>query len=166
MKISLKVFVCLLAIAVSLSGCASSLVYSPSMQLPVQPLKKDQGQTGFGMVMLPETRPASVGLKTSIGAEGFLRYAFSNKFSLQGRYWHNLESDNNIYGASIGGTYMFEDSNSTTRFGLTGTTAVLFDGSSAEGGGSALIGSVLLPDFFFGITPLLLIRYNYRLSQY
>jgi hypothetical protein len=152
-RFGMKCSLLLITIVVGLSGCASSLVYSPSMQLPIQPLKKEQGQTGFGMVMLPQTRPAAIGQKTSIGAEGFLRYGFSNKFSLQTRYWHDLESNTNVYGASISGTYIFDDSNSTTRFGLTCTAAALFNGSSAEGKGGAVIGSVWLPELSSTIRP-------------
>ncbi len=148
----LSVFVIIILVG-GISGCASSLVYSPSIQLPVQPLKKDQGQAGFGMVLLPETRPSAVGQKTSIGGEGFLRYAFSNKFSLQGRYWHNLESDNNLFGTSISGTYIFGDSSSSTHYGLTCATAALFSGSSVEGGGSSVIGSVWLPKLSADIRP-------------
>ncbi|MBI3259765.1 MAG: hypothetical protein HYZ54_09870 [Ignavibacteriae bacterium] len=153
MKIHLRNISYLYLIVIGLSGCASSLVYSPSMQLPVQPLKKEQGQAGFGIVMLPETRPAAVGQKNSLGAEGFLRYAFSNNFSLQARYWHDLESDNNLYGASLAGTYVFEDSNSATRYGLTCATGVLFNSSSSEGGGTALICSIWLPEFSTGLRP-------------
>lgn len=153
MKMLLKNSVYFLFLIGVLSGCASSLVYSPSMQPPVQPLKKDQGQAGFGVVLLPQTRPAAAGQKTAVGGEGFLRYAFSNKLSLQGRYWHDLESDNNLYGFSFGGTYILGDSSSSTQYGITCNTAALLDGSSIEGGGTALIGTIWLPEFSTGLRP-------------
>ena len=113
----LSISVYLLIAIAELSGC-TSLVYSPSMQLPIQPLKKEQVQAGVGMVLLPETRPLPAEQKTAFGVEGFVRYGFNDKFSMQVRYWNDVHSagDANRAGFSFSGTHLFGDTNSKTPF--------------------------------------------------
>lgn len=68
----------LLFLLVSLSGCVPSLVYSPSINLPPQPLKKDKSQLLGGAGLFPETRPDRVEQKLSAGGELTYRYAEEN----------------------------------------------------------------------------------------
>jgi len=125
------------------------------MQLPVQPLKKEQSQAGIGLVLLPETRPSPAERKTAIGVEGFLRYGFSNKFSMQVRYWNDIHSsgDANRAGFSFSGTHLLGDSSSKTRFGLTIGSGILLNNYTLEPLGISIIGSMWLPELSNSFRP-------------
>ncbi|MBS1537315.1 MAG: hypothetical protein JST20_06165 [Bacteroidetes bacterium] len=137
-----------------ISGC-TSLVYSPSLQLPIQPLQKEQVQAGVGMVLLPETRPSPAEQKTAFGVEGFVRYGFSDKFSMQIRYWNDVHSagDANRAGFSFSGTHLLGDTNSKTRFGLTIGSGMLLNNYTLEPLGVSVVGSVWLPEMSNNLRP-------------
>src|ERR1039458_7594892 len=80
-----------LMIACSLVACTNSVVYSPSIQLPVSPLKRDCGQAMLGGEMLPETRPSVTTDKAAGGANALVRYAFSDRLTLQAKGWYALD---------------------------------------------------------------------------
>ncbi len=155
MKLGAYISAVTLIASIFLSGCVTSLVYSPSMQLPTQPLQKEQGQVGVGMVLLPETRPSIADQKSTLGTEGFIRYAFSNKFSLQARYWNDVYLYDGHYrgGFSGSGTYVFGDSLSNCQYGLTVTVGTSMDNASLTGKGTSVVGSVWLPKLHNDLRP-------------
>jgi len=103
-----------------LSSCTNSLVYSPSIQLPVAPLSRDGGQVMLGGEMLAETRPAVTSSSSVSGLNTLVRYAFSDKLMLQFKGWYALgESSSWRSGMSFSAIVPFGDINSeSARFGL------------------------------------------------
>lgn len=78
----------ILMLALLLLGCSRSLVYSPSLGLPVSPLKEKQIDLQAGAEMLPETRPEEIGGHyVTLGVSGRIAYGFSDRFSLAARGW-------------------------------------------------------------------------------
>jgi len=121
----------------SLSSCASSLVYSPSLDLAPNPLKRDNGQIMGGGELLPETRPNYAGHHTTPGLGGSIKYGFSEAFSLQVKSWYDLSqlngNDRQGYSGSV--VAMINDSTAPTRIAVIPTYALLFNGSSIDGRG-------------------------------
>jgi hypothetical protein len=120
-------------------GC-SSIVYSPTIDLPARPLKKGQGQFVYGVGMLAETRPKETGKKLDLGHEIFVRYGFGENFSFQEKVWADISEIENKWrgGISASGIFVLNDSTSKFRFGVMPTLAFLFDGKPVEGGGGAV----------------------------
>jgi hypothetical protein len=133
---------------IALTGCASSLVYSPSLDLSPTPLKQNQGQLMAAVEMLPETRPAEVRRYATIGLDGTLKYGFSDRLSLQAKNWYDVRRQNGYVrsGISISATYLLSDrSEGNTMFALMPTVAFLFNGKSEDGEGIAFPVVVWLP---------------------
>lgn len=77
-----------LAAALLLGSCSSnSLLYSPSINLPAEPLEKKDIQLGGSVGLLPETRPEKDYGGTSAAGEIYARYALTKDFTLQARSW-------------------------------------------------------------------------------
>ena len=68
------------------SGC-SSLLYSPSVGLPTNPLKNGELDLHGGVELFPETAPDDIMTKTSSGATLQIGYGLSDKNSLYLRGW-------------------------------------------------------------------------------
>ncbi len=131
-------------------GCISSLVYSPSLNLPPQPLQYNDGQAIAGYSSLAETRPDRVNQNTSPGEEFLFRFGISNHVSLQIKAWKDISEDddkNQRNGLSIGSLIALNDSMNTLRFGLMPMVGVVFDISKIEGGGGYCPFIIWLPHY-------------------
>ncbi len=139
MKIRKIRFVISCIVLILLTGCASSLVYSPSMNLSPKPLKKGQSQALAGVGYFPETRPKYTEHKTAEGGEATFRFALCDHFAMQFKGWKDLSDNLDVsrYGASFSFIGMLNDS-SKVRFGLIPTGAFLFSGSDCDAGGGGL----------------------------
>lgn len=135
MTTSIRSGLTLLASAILLAGCASH-VYSPFMNLPSQPLKKDRGQVIMGGSFLPETRP-SIGGFASKGGEVMARYAFSDVLTLQARAWSRLEgiTYSPVDGFSFEGMGMLNDESSSIRLAVVPRAVFMMSGQRIEGFG-------------------------------
>ncbi len=129
-----------------ISACTSSLVYSPSVALPRKPLEKKEWQLSGGLDLLAETRPASFGRNTIIGAGGLVRYGISDYVSIHGKGWTDILSDaagTGRGGVTAGLHVKLQDPNADWRLALAPSATILIDNSSfygswrIEGGGGA-----------------------------
>lgn len=157
---SFKIYICALVIIVcGISGCASSLVYSPSLNLPASPLKKEQGQVILGGILMPETRPHRSEKKNTVkpGGEGFLRYAFSDNFTLSVKGWSDfavkeqLTFGDEIYnqdgqrgGVAVQGIFQLPALGGY-KFAVIPNIAVLSEGSHFQAEGASILLSVWSP---------------------
>lgn len=113
-------------------GCASSLRYSPALNLPAAPLPEHTGQLAGGGALLPETRPSAVRRTLLFGGEAAVSYAFSQKFSMKIKGWKDL--DLSTGGFAVSGEF----SDDGGRFSVIPAFAFLLEKSSAEGFGAAV----------------------------
>lgn len=74
-------------LAILVSSCAKSLTYSPSLNLPNQPLKKKEVDLQAGLELLPESKPDEINASNSIGFHGTFSYGFSEKFNVSLKGW-------------------------------------------------------------------------------
>lgn len=74
-------------IAIIISGCASSMRYSPALNLPAVPLPAQTAQIAGGVSLVAETRPFAADQKTFFSMEGVARYGIVDDVSLQARGW-------------------------------------------------------------------------------
>lgn len=87
MKYIVPIFIVLL-----LASCSKSLVYSPSINLPNEPLKEKEIDFQGGAELLPEARPEELeGNQTTFGINGQLSYGFTDNFSLSFKGWADIE---------------------------------------------------------------------------
>ncbi len=73
-----------------LSSCGS-LVYSPAMMLSKDIAAKEQTQCFVAGAMMPETLPTDTSSALHGGLLGGVRYQFQERFSLQAKYWSDLD---------------------------------------------------------------------------
>lgn len=82
----------------TLVSCSRSLVYSPSVNLPVRPLKEKEIDLHGSVELMPETRPENIGgNKTTFGASGQIAYGFSDKFNLGVKGWADMQGRENYF---------------------------------------------------------------------
>lgn len=120
-------------------GCAPSLVYSPSINLPPKPLQKEEIQLLGGVGYFPETLPDRTPKRMAFGGETTIRYGFSNSFSFQMKGWYDF-SDNvekKRWGLSTAAIIVFNDS-CDFRYGIMPNLAMVLADNSIEGGGGSL----------------------------
>lgn len=133
-----------------ISGCTPSLVYSPSINLPPEPLNGGQFQITGGVGMLAEARPHRMDAEIALGQDLTIRYSPFDRFTLQIKGWkdisNNLEDQRS--GASYTNIILLNDINSTIRIGLVPTGAFLFVNNDLEGGGGAMQLAVWLPKYW------------------
>jgi len=84
-----------------LSGCSSSLVFSPGVNLPVKTLEKSQVDVQGGVELFPETRPEYVNANVSPGGSLLLGYGISNKTAVYAKGWIGF-SERGINGTRTG----------------------------------------------------------------
>ena len=80
----------LLALFFLLSSCSSSLVYSPALSLPTQPLSENQIDLQGGAELLPEARPSQYSGWAVPGISGRLAYGFSDRLAIGLRAWGDM----------------------------------------------------------------------------
>lgn len=82
------------------SGC-SSLLYSPSVGLPINPLRNGDFDLNGGVEMFPETAPDDIMTETSAGATLQIGYGLSDKNSLHLRGWFSSAEEESRGGISL-----------------------------------------------------------------
>lgn len=173
-----KLFIFSLFIFISLFiiGCTTqSLVYSPSINLPPEPLKKNQIQLLGGIGLLPEARPHEVGESTAIGGEATFRFAFSNHFVLQAKGWKDFSNnvDANRGGFSISSIITLNSHKSSYRIGIIPTLAYLHGGGglgSPSGMGAMLPVCLWFPkskyaSFYISLGPGFGAKYGFPIER-
>ena len=135
----------LIAASLLLYGCNPSAVYSPTVMLPSAPLVKEEGQLTLGVEMMPEARPEKVGDDIVPGGTLGIRYAFSDRLTLGGRFWADLTSNEIRGGYGAEGLFMFAGDEGSQRFALMSRAALVFNGNSTDGGGFSIAVATWLP---------------------
>ena len=130
-----------------LSGCGS--IYSPTLNLPHEPLLKNQGQfTGTASILPQYGMSGSLGIANS--AEGQASYAFSDRFSIQGKAWSQISELYQFHyngGTSLSGTYMISPKDVSLPMGIIATSSMLIEGRSIKANGGSLHLAAWLPEF-------------------
>ncbi len=121
---------------VSLSSCATSLVYSPSIGLTTKPLKEGEIDLKGAAVLLPETRPSSIGVQATLGGEAHIAYGFTDKFALQVKGWAAVRNDIRM-GYSLAGIQTLKETEKW-RFILMPRVGIALYGNIIEGYGAEL----------------------------
>jgi len=136
MKIRIIVFLASIALLVS---CSKSLVYSPSLNIPLSPLKEKEIDLQGGVELLPEARAENLGGKmTTIGVNGKIGYGFSNKFNLSLNGWVDIEGRENLVrlGYSITGQFL-NHLNEKSRIIIIPRVGMALNGDNISGYGIA-----------------------------
>jgi hypothetical protein len=154
---------------VSLSSCATSLIYSPSLGLTKEPLKKGEIDLNGGLLLLPETRPSAVGRNTVLGGEGHIAYGFTNTFALQFKGWADLQINRQRSGFSLAGIKTVDVTDKSTLLFMPKVGGAL-SGNSIDGFGVEL--PVILQfkenantSFFIGLGGAFGFRGFYKLNK-
>ena len=90
----------LVAFAILLSNCSTSLTYSPSLNLPNKPLEKGAVELQGSAELFPESRPEKVDNNVTFGLNGKLGYAFSDNFGVSVNGW--LDAGNGSLDSRLG----------------------------------------------------------------
>ncbi len=135
------------AILITLAGCAGSLVYSPSLNLPGQPLKGGNVQLIGGITGLAETRPNAVQRDVRGGEEGLFRVGISDHVALQTKGWMEFLGENASArgGLSFSSIIALDDSARKIRVGIMPSIGFVFDGYGWQGGGGTIPCVLWLP---------------------
>jgi hypothetical protein len=131
-----RTLICIVALF-SLSSCATSLVYSPSIGLTAESLKKGEIDLNGGLILLPETRPSSIGRNTVLGGEGHISYGFTDKFALQVKGWVDMQIKNQRSGFSLAGIKTIKETNNL-RLLIMPKVGCALSGNSLDGFGLEL----------------------------
>ncbi|MEE9442731.1 MAG: hypothetical protein V3V99_08695 [candidate division Zixibacteria bacterium] len=120
-------------------GCTSSLVYSPTINLPVRPMTQKQAQFLGGVGYFPETRPEVTKEKTAFGGEATFRMALCDHYSLQFKGWKDLSENrrDDRFGFSFG-TMAIVKNSPNYKLSISPTAALVFGDGSLEGGGAGM----------------------------
>lgn len=136
-------------LALCVTSCTSSLVYSPTINLPTEPLKQHQVEANGGILYLPETRPHRADRNMSFGFDGLLRYGLTDRVSLQAKGWRALKDlrGDSRSGFSLGSLVTLSAPSSTWQYGLIGQGGFVLWNSDIEGGGGSLSVVTWAPQF-------------------
>ncbi len=96
----MKQLLFLLTLVITLSNCSASLTYSPSLNLPKQPLPKGSIELQASAELFPESRPEKVDNRLTFGVNGRVGYAFSDNFSVSANGW--LDAGNGSLDSRLG----------------------------------------------------------------
>jgi len=148
LRLKLKTLLLSAALCPLLFNCTPSLVYSPSVNLPAEPLKKRSVQVLGGIGFLPETREHDVGESVALGGELTFRFGISDYFTMQFKGWKDFSDnlDESRSGFSYTNIVLLNDAQSKYKVGFLPTFAFLFDGNGLEGGGAATQFGIWLPN--------------------
>jgi len=144
-----KISVFLLAVVLVAGGCTPSVVYSPSINLPPEPLRQKSIQAMGGIVEMPEARPQEAKASTARGAEFTVRIGATDWMTVQGKYWKDL-SDNvraDRFGISVATILAHPRDLGGFRLGLMPTAVFLGDENEWLGGGGLLPLCVWFPSW-------------------
>lgn len=140
---SLLAMICL---AGFLSGCGT--IYSPTLNLPHEPLLKNEGQLTGTLSALPQNGSFG-GLGIAGSGEGQISYAFSDRFSLQGKAWSQaseLYQLNYNGGTSLSATYLFSPKDAALPMALIASSSMLIEGRDIKANGGSLHLAMWLPE--------------------
>ena len=140
----MKVFVLFIYISALLSGCATA-IYSPSLSLPVNHLRKHEFDVSSSIELLPQTNINSNSPIVGVNMSGTM--GISDEVSIHGKYWSDFgQKINGVrYGGYIGMNLLLKKHSKfsyilTPRFGLS------FDGKNIAGYG---LGSHIVCSYLF-----------------
>jgi len=136
--------------AFALSSCSNSIVYSPSLGLSADRLKKDEIDLSGGVAMLAETRP-HLDEATSLGAYLDVGYGFSDKFGLYLSTWRDFDMSFRG-GIELNSRIGLYDAESLS-LEVIPRAAMLIDGNILQGYG-------------FNVPVVLIYKYNSKLYGY
>lgn len=134
----------LLLVTLLCSGCAQSLLYSPSLHLSDKPLAEKEVELKGGIGLLPETRPLDNLDKTTPGGSLELGYGFTDAFSLYVSGWTSLEDFGSRSGYALSSRLSLSQSTSHELV-FYPRVAILLDGQDINGYGVELPVTVVLP---------------------
>src|SRR4051812_14133999 len=129
-NISFILFTTLLSTA-CLSGCGS--IYSPTLNLPHEPLHKNEGQLTGAIGILPQQGEGTLGFAGC--GEGQISYGFSDRFSITGKAWSQASE---LYqmsyngGTSLSATYLLNHRDDTYPLALIATASMLIEGMNIK----------------------------------
>jgi hypothetical protein len=130
-----------------LSGCGS--IYSPTLNLPHDPLAKNEGQITGSISGLPQN--GSMGdLGFTESGEGQISYAFSDHVSVQLKAWSQLSELYQLHyngGTSASLTYLINSKTDNIPVALIATSSMLIDGRNIVANGGSLHLAGWLPGF-------------------
>lgn len=137
----------MLAICTMGASCTPSLIYDPALGLPAEPMRKEAFHVGAGAAMFPHARPEAVDKNFEIGGEAMVRYAFSDQFSMQGK-WFRADSRQRTanggeeiriqQGVNLYGILRANSLTDKMPWALIPAYSLIFDNRTLEGQGGAL----------------------------
>lgn len=138
----------LLAAALLFAGCTPSVVYSPSINLPPEPLKQKQVQMFAGVVEMPEARPHKMPERTARGVEATARVGAFDWMTLQAKFWQDISDNFDVqrYGVSVSTILAHTRDFGGVRVGTMPTAVFLCDETEWLGVGGTLPLCAWLPD--------------------
>src|SRR4051812_1726492 len=122
MKNSIVFLLAFLFSTTLLSGCGS--IYSPTLNLPHEPLAKNEGQITGSLSALPQNGDHG-DLGITYSGEGQISYAFSDRISIQLKAWSQLSELYQIHyngGTSASLTYLLNSKNDNIPMALIATS--------------------------------------------
>lgn len=135
-----------LIIMIIVTSC-TSLVYSPSINLP-EKIKKDETKIIAGYESLPSTSEY-----IDNGLIAAVQHSYSDRFCMQVKYWSDFNTYSNdknyLHGASINSYFLLNDTNSSYKLYLVPTVGISLKDNIINMG---VIGSYLgiqTPQFYF-----------------
>lgn len=128
----------LLTIALTLSACTRSLVYSPSLNLPAKIMKQKEIDLQGGIELLPETRREENSGRTAVmGGVLQIGYGFGNNFNLTLKGCADLQDKENVLRSGYTLTAQFITTiNSEERLILMPRVGLALGGSDIDGKGA------------------------------
>jgi VCBS repeat-containing protein len=147
MKNSIVFLLAFLFSTTLLSGCGS--IYSPTLNLPHEPLAKNEGQITGSLSALPQNGDHG-DLGITYSGEGQISYAFSDRISIQLKAWSQLSELYQIHyngGTSASLTYLLNSKNDNIPMALIATSSMLINGYTIDADGGSLHLAAWLPEF-------------------
>src|SRR5437016_1392104 len=109
-------------LTILLSGCGA--IYSPTLNLPHEPLQKNEGQITGTISALPQQGEGTLGI--AYCGEGQIAYGFSDRFSVMGKAWSQaseLYHLNYNGGTSLSGIYRLGSREDKYPFAIIATSS-------------------------------------------
>jgi hypothetical protein len=128
-----------------LSGCGS--IYSPTLNLPHEPLHKNEGQITGSIGALPQQGEGTLGFAGC--GEGQISYGFSDRFSITGKAWSQaseLYQMNYNGGTSLSASYLINSRDDKFPMALIATTSMLIEGRDIKANGGSVHLAAWLPE--------------------
>lgn len=129
-----------------MGASCTSLVYDPALGLPSEPMRKEALHAGAGAALFPHAEPYLAGRDFEVGGEAMVRYAFSDRFTMQAKWFRahsrqNTEDGEQIrvqQGVNLYGILRANSMNDAVPWALIPAYSFIFDNRTLEGQGGAL----------------------------